>query len=211
MRLTREVDLSNVGNATLSYWTWYDIEEDWDYAYVSVSEDGGATWTTLRTPSSTDTSPNNSNLGWGYTGQSGDGFGADWIEESVDLTPYAGKKILLRFEIVHDLAVNLPGFAIDDIRIPEIGFSDDAESDSGWSAEGWVRTNNFVPQTFIAQLIGYNKDGSISVARLPINDDNTAVWDIPLSGMSSAVIALSATAVKTSEPAWYNWEVVEKP
>lgn len=210
MRLTREVDLSSVSKATLSYWTWFDTEEDWDYGYVTVSEDGGKTYQILKTPSSTDRDPNNNNLGWGYTGNSGGGRSPDWIQESVDLTPYTGKKILLRFEAVNDLAVNLPGFAIDDIEIPEIGFKDDAESDTGWTSEGWIRTNNFVPQKFIAQVIGFGKDGNTSVTQLPLNDDNTGAWDIPLSQWNSAVLVLAATAVKTSEPASFNWVVTEK-
>jgi len=41
MTLTRPFDLSSVSEATLEFWTWYDIEEDWDYAYVEVSTDGG--------------------------------------------------------------------------------------------------------------------------------------------------------------------------
>jgi hypothetical protein len=210
MRLTREVDLAGVDRATLSYWTWYDTEADWDYAHVSVSTDGGQTYQMLQTPSGTDRNPNNNNLGWGYTGNSGGDEDPIWIQESVDLTPYAGQKILLRFEVVNDLAVNLPGFAIDDIEIPEIGFQDDVETDTGWTAEGWIRTNNFVPQNFIAQVIGYAKDGSTTVTRLPINPDNTGTWDIPLSQWNSGVLALAATAVKSSEAALFNWTITEK-
>jgi len=40
MTLTREFDLAEVQNATLSYWTWYDLEEDYDYLYVEASTDG---------------------------------------------------------------------------------------------------------------------------------------------------------------------------
>ena len=210
MRLTREVDLTGVSQATLTYWTWFDIEADWDYGYVTVSTDGGQTYQTLKTPSSTDTSPNNSNLGWGYTGNSGGQQDPVWIQESIDLTPYAGKQILLRFETVNDLAVNLPGFAIDDIEIPEIGFKDDAESGSGWSAEGWIRTNNFVPQNFIAQVVGFGKDGTTTVTRLPIQADNTGTWDIPLSQWNTGIVILAATAVKSSEPALFTWKVTEK-
>ncbi len=210
MRLTREVDLTGVSQATLTYRAWFDIEGDWDYGYVTVSADGGKTYQILKTPSGTDRDPNYSNLGWGYTGNSGGGEFPQWVQERVDLTPYAGKKILLRFEIANDVAVNLPGLAIDDIEIPEIGFKDDAESDTGWAAEGWIRTNNFVPQNFIAQVIGYGKDGSTRVTRLPINADNTGAWDIPLSQWNSAVLVLAATAVKSSEPALFNWTITEK-
>jgi len=209
-RLTREIDLSKVRDATLSYWVWFDIEEGWDYAYVTASEDDGATWTTLRASSSTNSNPNHANFGWGYTGRSGNGFEPAWIEDQIDLAAYAGKKILLRFEMINDLSTHLPGLALDDIRIPEIDFSDDAESDSGWIAEGWVRSNNFVPQTYIAQAIGYGRDGNISVTRLPTEANNTATWELPLSEWNSAVVVIAPMALNTTEQARFNWLVSEK-
>ena len=48
------------------------------------------------------------------------------------------------------------------------------------------------------------------MTQLPLNDDNTGAWDIPLSQWNSAVLVLAATAVKTSEPASFNWVVTEK-
>ncbi|MCP4418527.1 MAG: hypothetical protein GY805_18060, partial [Chloroflexi bacterium] len=44
MRLTREFDLTAVNNATLEYSVFHDIEEGFDFAYVSISSDGGQTW-----------------------------------------------------------------------------------------------------------------------------------------------------------------------
>ena len=43
--LEREFDLSEVDEATLEFWMWHNIEEDWDYAYASISTDDGKTWT----------------------------------------------------------------------------------------------------------------------------------------------------------------------
>ena len=37
MTLTGAFDLSGLTQATLSFQTWYDVEEGWDYAYVTVS------------------------------------------------------------------------------------------------------------------------------------------------------------------------------
>ena len=45
--LTRAFDLRNVQAATLSFSTWYDIEDGWDYAYVEASIDGGKHWQPL--------------------------------------------------------------------------------------------------------------------------------------------------------------------
>jgi hypothetical protein len=68
MTLTREFDFSNVsGPIELSFQTWYDIETDWDYVYVEVSENG-ENWEILTTPSGTGTDPSGNSYGWGYTG-----------------------------------------------------------------------------------------------------------------------------------------------
>jgi len=211
LRLQLEFDLSNVKNATLNYWTWYDLEKDWDYAYLSVSEDGGQTWKLVKAPAMTDSNPANANYGWGYTGKSGAGDRAEWIQETVDLSPYAGKKIIVAFDTINDLAVNRPGLAIDDVSVPEINYQSDFEKDDGgWQSAGWIRTNNFVPQDYIVQLVSFGKDGQISVARLPVSADNTAKWDIPLSQLEKAVVVVSPMASKTTEVARYSWSAQEK-
>jgi immune inhibitor A len=211
LRLQHEFDLSNVKTATLNYWTWYDLEKDWDYAYLSVSEDGGNTWKLLKAPSMTDSNPTKANYGWGYTGKSGGGDRAEWIQESVDLSPYAGKQIIVAFDTINDLAVNRPGLAIDDVSVPEINYQSDFEKDDGgWQSAGWVRTNNFVPQDYTVQLVSVGKDGQINVARLPLNADNTARWDIPLSQLEKAVVVVSPMATKTTEVARYSWSAQEK-
>lgn len=211
LHLQREFDLSSVKNATLKYWTWYDLEKDWDYAYLSVSEDGGKTWQLVKAPSMTDSNPVNSNYGWGYTGKSGRGDQAQWVQESVDLSPYAGKKIVVAFDVINDLAVNRPGLAIDDVEVPEINYQADFEKDDGgWQSAGWIRTNNFVPQDYTVQLVSFGKDGKISVSHLPVNADNTAKWDIPLSQLEKAVVVVSPMASKTTEVARYSWSAQEK-
>jgi hypothetical protein len=42
-RLTRRLDLRDVTSATLQFDAWYDIEDQFDYVYVSASRDGAAT------------------------------------------------------------------------------------------------------------------------------------------------------------------------
>jgi len=41
MSLSQTFDLSQVsGKAALNFKTWYDLEEDYDYVYISASTDG---------------------------------------------------------------------------------------------------------------------------------------------------------------------------
>ncbi|GBD10179.1 Immune inhibitor A [Candidatus Thermoflexus japonica] len=206
-RLTREIDLRGIDRATLRYRIWYDLEEDWDYAYVSVSTDGGRRWTLLRTPSGTDADPNHNNLGWGYTGVSGGTGGPRWITETVDLTPYAGRTLLLRFEVVTDDAVNRPGVALDAIEIPEIGFRDGAEEDAGWTAEGWARVTPQVPVRYDLQVLRIRQDGTVRIERLPVEGSSTGEWILEAGPDRRVVLALSALARFTTEPAPYTLRV----
>jgi len=210
MTLTREFDLSGVKTATLQFRTWFDIEEDWDYFYVQASTDGGATWKIIKTPGSTDTNPNGNSYGWALTGKSGGAKEATWIEPSVDLSEFAGKKILLRFEYITDDALNLPGVALQDIRIPEIQYAYNADSgDGGWQTQGFIQTNNLLPEKYSAQLISFGADGAVSVQRLPVADDQTGEWNVPLSQLKNAVLVLSALARTTTEPAPYRLTISE--
>ncbi len=142
--LRREVDLAGKTSAVLDYWTWYDIEEGWDFGFVQASTDGGDTWTSLVTPRMTsvhDASAMESivaNLP-GYTGSSG-----GWVHESIDLGAYCGRTILLQFRYMTDWATSLAGFFVDDIRLTadeQVVFFDDVETlDPAWTAIGWSRT-----------------------------------------------------------------------
>lgn len=203
MTLTRSFDLGAVsGPITLTYWTWYDIEEDYDYVYVEVSEDGYR-WEILKTPSGTDEDPSGNSFGWGYNGLS-DG----WLHEQVDLSPYAGKFIQVRFEYVTDAAVNGEGLLLDDIEIPQIGYLADFEDGmDGWKGDGFVRIENSLPQTFQLALISKGKDGP-QVQIIPVNVDQTA--EIPISigsDVTEVTLVVSGSTRFTRIPAEYTIEI----
>ncbi len=200
MTLTREFDLTNVsGPIELSFRTWYDIETDWDYAYVEASENG-ETWDILLTPSGTGTDPSGNSYGWGYTGVT-DG----WIEETIDLSEYAGKKIFIRFEYLTDAAVNGEGFMVDDVMVEAAGYRSDFEADDGgWVAEGFVRVQNVLPQTFGLALIN---TGDSSVTMIPLNADQTAEIPVSLNSGETAYLVVSGTTRFTRELASYQVEI----
>jgi immune inhibitor A len=207
MTLTREFDLGQVETATLEFWAWYDIEDDYDYAYVEVSTDGGQKWDLLPGEDTVDTNPYGNNFGHGYTGTSGGGERAVWIRERLNLTPYAGQKVLIRFEYVTDDAYNDPGLCVDDISIPELGYYDDAEADGGWIAEGFVRSTNIVPQRWIVQVITFGSD--IEVRQMDLGDAGAGRLGIEGFGteINRAVLVVSALAPDTTEVASYQYSV----
>jgi hypothetical protein len=202
MSLTREFDFSEYsGPLTLSYWTWYDLEEDYDYAYLVVSEDGER-WEILSAPSGTPEDPSGNSYGWGYNGRSG-----GWVEEEVSLSQYAGKKVQVRFEYITDAAVNGEGMLIDDISIPEVGYYSGFETDTaGWEARGWVRIQNILPQSYRLALIIFGD--STTIQQISVNPDVTAEIDLELDEQQSAVLVVTGTTRYTRQKAAYRIEIL---
>ena len=205
--LTRTVDLSSVTKATLSFWSWYDVEPDFDYVYVAVSTDG-QTWTTMKTDATTTSDPNGNNLGNGMTGMSGGGSKPAWVKQSADLTAYAGKNIRLRFEYVTDAALDFDGFAVDDITIPEVNFTDDAEQDAGWIANGFIRSSNVVKQRFVVQIIRF---GATPTVERHIVDDGVLELDVDGSKDRKApVLAVTGLAPRSTQTTAFTLSVAAK-
>ncbi len=200
MTLTRAFDLKSLTKATLDAWLWYDIEKDFDYAYVEVSADNGATWDSLKGAHTTDTNPNGTNFGNGFTGRDG-----KWYEEKFDLTPYAGKPILVRFEYLPDDAFNATGMLVDDISIPELNYKDDVENgDGGWQTDGFVRVNNFLPQKWSVQLIKFGRQTSIE--KVPLDANNRGQITLSNLGggdLSRAMLVISGLTPVTTETAQF--------
>ncbi|MBN2471894.1 MAG: immune inhibitor A, partial [Anaerolineae bacterium] len=297
-RLTRAFDLRAVKQATLNFHTWYEMEPFWDYGYVSLSTDGGATWQPLESAATLDADPNNRAFAPGLTGfsvggvasrpapflgvsfdaesgtilelvpgSSADSAGikpgdklvaigataladpaqlvtllnqyqahdtvlfsivrdgesldvpvtlgahpertlrpsAAWAQESIDLTPYTGHEVLIRFEYVTDQAFTRNGWVLDDISIPEIGYYDDAETADGWIAEGWARISNTLPQDFLVQVIS-GAEKSVTRALLP-GEGQAASWTLDIGPDAPATVIISGMTRYTTQPGTYSLHI----
>jgi len=176
-KLSQGFSIPDTG-ATLYFRTYYEIETDWDYAYVEVHDLDTDTWTTLPGLYTTTTLPqpqDNPNTPAGrepmdyYAAGEWNaltGFSPGYYEEQMDLTPFADHNIDLYFVYWTDGAYNEQGFYLDDISIPEIGFFDNVESGAdGWTHEpGWIMCNpTYFPNTWtgavfsVSGVDGYRK------------------------------------------------------
>jgi hypothetical protein len=211
--MTQSFDFTNrQGPLTLQFALWYDIEMDFDYGYVMASTDAGVSWTTLPGTHTTDTNPNGTNLGHGFTGTSSAG-GPVWTEETLDLSAYAGKTVRLRFDYITDDSYNAQGLAVDNIRIPEIGYQADAEGDEGgWVGNGFVRIGATVAEQYYLTLITFDQDDRPTVTPLAVDAQNGATTTIPGFGTTTrrATLVVAATAPRTIQPAQYTVRVDKK-
>ena len=169
------------GGGALTFQAQWNLEEDptggWDFAFVQVSTDGGATYASIPcTSSRTDVSPHArpvmaENLP-GYTAHS-----AGWRSESCDLAAFAGKRILFAFRNLTDgsvpgdpddpTATIPPGFWLRNLAFAATTISD------GSSLAGWLSPSQARPTAvhgFSLQLVTQRARGrDRSVLRIPLN------------------------------------------
>jgi hypothetical protein len=110
-------------NPVLSYFTYWDIEDYWDFAFTQVSTDGGETWTSLANEYTTfDHDPSAypaiiASLP-GITG---------WINQSLtisfDLSAYAGQTVLIGFRYMTDWATYYEGWYVQDVQVSGVPVS----------------------------------------------------------------------------------------
>lgn len=139
---------------SLRFKSSWDIEWDWDYGFLLVTQDGGQTYASLPSAkgysTANGTNPNGSecldSLDNGLTGQSGtyanggpSGLsrpstyedGSPFIDDEYDLSAFAGTSTTVRFSYYTDAAFDRPGWFIDDVEVlvnGEVLFASDHES-----------------------------------------------------------------------------------
>ncbi|NUW34240.1 immune inhibitor A [Nonomuraea sp. SMC257] len=99
---------------TLRFLAKYGAEAGFDYGYVVVSTDGGATYTAIA----------GDHTVTGPLGPAVNGTTTGFQPHTYSLAAYAGKEILLGFRYVSDGGVNEGGFRIDDVTVGGTAVSD---------------------------------------------------------------------------------------
>jgi hypothetical protein len=168
---------------TLRFRTLFSTEVAWDYGFVQVSTDGGATYTSLDDvgdlmgipPDPAAIAAIQANQP-GFTGLSG-----GWQDVEFDLSAYAGDTVLIAFRYITDPAVTEAGWWVDDVAVGGTAISDGSSLEGGRSATevyptpvaGWK-----------VRLIGYREKplfgGPLRVA----------VYDLPLDAEFRGTIFL---------------------
>ncbi|MBU2625784.1 MAG: carboxypeptidase regulatory-like domain-containing protein, partial [candidate division Zixibacteria bacterium] len=117
---------------SLTFWIWYDIEEDWDYGYVEVSLDGRK-FDILEL----------------YTGAS-----AFWVREAISLEGYVGRSVFFRFRYTTDSYTLEEGMYVDDIY-PAVFYNSITTLSSNVLDTHYDITGQ-TPGTYYYRVRGYN-------------------------------------------------------
>ncbi|MGC3859187.1 immune inhibitor A domain-containing protein [Micromonospora chersina] len=155
VKLSRTVTVPNAADAKFWMWNNYVIEADWDYGFLEVSTNGGATWSEQKVYDATGklvttndgyADPNGrmvdfGNKKYGLTGSTG-----GWRHDYVDLSAFAGQTIQVRLRYATDEAFVERGWFADDFSVTGGGattWSDDVEG----GANGWTQTGGSFTDT----------------------------------------------------------------
>jgi hypothetical protein len=160
-RLTREIAVPAAGGS-LTFWTSYDTEAEWDHLFVEARTPGGEDWTTLPEANGHTTTATGQSCpaGWvtlhphlahyqtwngvdactgtGTTGawNAASGNSAGWQEWTIDLSAYAGGTVEISIAYASDWASQGIGVFVDDITLPD-GTSTSFETGlDGWAIAG---------------------------------------------------------------------------
>jgi hypothetical protein len=102
----------------LSYTSSWSMENGFDWGYTVVSTDGGKTYETLAN-TNTRTASAPAPAGPGLTGSA-----PIPVTQSFDLTPYAGRSVILGFRYWSDPMVNSGGWYVDEVHVGHTLISD---------------------------------------------------------------------------------------
>jgi hypothetical protein len=129
------------------------------------------------------------------------------VQERADLSPYAGKRVLVRFEYITDAAVNGEGLLVDNIRIPEISYATDFESGlDGWEAKGFARLQNVLPQSY--RVLVVRKGAQISVEELTLDDRMSGTVRISPEQDEEIYLIVIGTARYTNQKTPYQFIIL---
>lgn len=195
--LTRRIDLSAVNAATLEFTAYFELEPDFDFAYLSISTDEGRSWQTALPRESFTAGV----YGAAMTGFSNEQEGNDngWVNESIALDDYAGQEILLRFEVLSDGAFSERGFALAQVDIPEIGLRS-TPADSEWVLDGFVVIGSTIPQQWSIQLVQGGE-----VTPLQLDEVNRGRWVVTVEDSAEPTTLIIMPQTPFVNNAAYYW------
>ncbi len=177
--IVRSITVPTGTNAKLTFDAFWNEELGWDFGFAQISDDGGATYTSLSCTDTTsdhdpDALPTAVENVPGFTG-----FSESFRPQVCSLADYAGQTVLLAFRAFNDPATlgavvpPPPGFWVDDVKVGQTLLSD------GSTLTGWKSFTEVKPNTvdgfnvWIVSIDTKKKNGNIKLRQLQLKSDFT--------------------------------------
>jgi Immune inhibitor A-like, MAM domain len=188
-------DVTFGSSPKLTFDARWNEETGWDFGFVQVSTDEGATYSSL---SCTDTTSDHDPGALPTAVQNVPGFTGDsggWKTETCDVSAYAGQTVVLSFRAFNDpgtlgaTGAVPPGFWVDNVMV------DDALVSDGGDPADWQSPTQRRPTAvsgFTVQLVAYDDSGNAWIAQLPLDASFDGSLD---AGEIAAALGTSATTV----------------
>ena len=161
--IVREIDVPS-GSPALTFDANWSLEDGFDYGYVQVSTDGGESYESILC---SDQVEGEAPFGPAYNGESG-----AFLNESCDLSAFAGQTVVIAFRIVTDSSVFFDGFWVDDVAVDGTVLSD------GSTLEGWsspTEFNQIDVEDYTVRLIAYGAGRRAWIGEVPLDEDFNGV------------------------------------
>jgi extracellular elastinolytic metalloproteinase len=191
--------------ATLSFWQYYYVENQFDGGRVEISSDGGTSWNDLG-PYIIQTPYNGTMAGapWGtgqkaFTGTTNQGF----VQTVIDLSAFNGQTVKVRFRFRTDAGNpgSLEGWYIDDIMFTT-GCGGMMKA-GAYNSSNVLQDNMAVPvyrfgNQIITAIPTVNNDGvSLGIAPNPAKDQTVLSFSQPVSAPEITVHDLNGKLVQS--------------
>jgi len=168
LSLNNPIDLTDIQEPVLSFYTKFDIEKNWDYGQVLISSDNGISWKEvggdLSSIGSGDFQP--------FDEPVYDGKVSDWTKEEIDLSAFSGENIVIKFVLTSDSYIEFDGWYIDDISIYSYLISDAENVNS--TVTSFMLSQNypnpFNPSTTIRYSVPSNVKREMSNVKIIVYD-----------------------------------------
>lgn len=209
MTLTNPINLMGYTNPRLTFYTKFDIENDWDYGQVKISTNNGSTWIPLQ--------GQHSNPGTGSFQPNGeplyDGTQSNWVREEIPLSAFVGSQIKLRFELKSDVSVQRDGWYVDDIGIIYYGVNFVEMNPLTTLIEGLYNGTSMIPDTVTVELHS-NSSPFVKVDQTKIMLDNNGQgygrFYSAINGTSYYIVVKHLNALETwsASPQTFNSNIL---
>ena len=152
LNTTMSRTVAAVGGGALTALASYSAEEDWDYAFLETSSNGGTTWSPLVTNIS-DNAGDQSGFNPSQTGITGTSGGA-WVALTATV-PLGTNALRVRYQT--DGAVAESGFLIDSIAIGGTVIGNAETATEGWTFVGYKRTTGTETEDHFNAYVAENR------------------------------------------------------